>query len=866
MPTNGVFGFIQMLLRIIRETNPEFLCVTFDSKAPTFRKEIYPEYKANRAAMPDDLEKQIPYVYRMLDAFGIRYLIKSGYEADDIIATLVQKAEDSRWQTRVITADKDLFQLVSDHTHILRFGKKDIEEYDAYRVVKKMGVAPEKITDFLGLTGDSSDNIPGVAGVGPVTAKKLLKQFPSLEKIVEKPSLIRNERLRGKIENEREQALLSKRLATVKKDVPINFNLDEFALNIKLTPEVEAVFEELEFKSLLEILRQDNDFSAREKRKVNYRILRQTADIEGFFRKALLSEYIAIDTETTSTDPMRCRLVGISLSYKAGEAVYIPIAHVPEMAGGRHTLEKLTPLITPLLLSNKVKKCGHNIKYDINVLNRVGLEIKNITFDTMLASYLLSPDKASHSLKIVAPEELNIAMKPITNLLGKGKQSITIDRVDVKKAADYACLDADATFELRNVFEQKLKQSGLENLYHTLEVPLIFVLAEMERNGIAIDAAYFERLSSETKKNLEGLRGECYKMAGHEFNLNSPKQVAGVLFDELGLPPVKKGKTGYSTDVTVLQTLSPNHPLPKKLLEYRVFEKLFTTYIDALPRQVHPDTGRIHTSFIQTGTATGRLSSREPNLQNIPVRTPQGRAIRRGFIPGEKGWVLLSADYSQIELRILAHISKDAMLVQAFNQGKDIHTLTASRIFDQSEEFITSEMRGAAKTINFGVIYGMSAHRLAKELEISFKEAKKFIDDYFLTYKGVNDWIDKTIREAREKGYVKTMLGRLRYVPDLKNANRNIRAAAERVAVNTPIQGTCADMIKKAMIAIHHQLKQEKLKTRLLIQVHDELIFEVPEQEINRIKQIVTEKMETAVPLAVPVKVGIKIGYNWADC
>ncbi len=862
MPTSAIFGFAQMLLRVIREAKPERLCVAFDSKAPTFREEIYPDYKANRPIMPTDLQMQFPYVKRMLNALHITQLVKDTYEADDIIATLAAHAEQRGWHTRVVTADKDLFQIVTGKTHILRFQKKQIEEYDPTGVLKKMGVAPERITDLLGLMGDATDNIPGIRGIGPVTAKKLLGEFGTLESLIEQAENISNPKLREKVKEGTEAALLSKRLATVKRDVPLEIDFETFDFTEEVTPELETLFEELEFKGLLATLKKRHT-----KREVNYRTLRSKQALEEFVKAATNAGLVAIDTETTSTDPMQCRLVGVSMSHKPGEAVYVPVGHSPEASGGEQiSTEDLRRILAPLLKSADVKKSGHNIKYDIKVLHRAGLHLNNIFFDTMLASYLLNPDRASHGLKTLAPQELGIEMMPITDLIGKGKRSFTMDKVPVEAAANYACLDADATLQLVHYFAPKLKDANLNELFETLEMPLIDVLAEMEMAGVAIDVDYFHCLAAETKKHLDTLEAECYESAGHPFNLNSPKQVSRILFQEIKLTPIKRGKTQYSTDVTVLESLVKEHPLPGKLLEYRSYEKLLSTYIEVLPRQVNPETGRVHTSYIQSRAATGRLSSREPNLQNIPVRTPQGRAIRAGFIPGEVGWLLLSADYSQIELRILAHLSGDAMLVKAFREGADIHRLTAVRIFGGLEEFITPEMRDAAKTINFGVIYGMSANGLAQQLGISRTEARKFIDDYFESYSGVKRWIGETIDLARTNGYVKTLLGRKRYVPNLNSSNKNLKAAAERIAVNTPIQGTSADMIKKAMLGVHKRLKRGNLNARLLMQVHDELIFEVPEKEVESLTALAIEEMGGALPLNVPVKVSVQTGNNWAEC
>jgi len=868
IPTNAIFGFAQMLFRVIREAQPHHICVTFDSKAPTFRKELYPEYKANRPVMPDDLQVQVPYVEKMLDALNIRRIARDGFEADDIIATLVRKAEEYGWEARIVTADKDLFQIVSDKTHVLRFGKKDIEDYDINQVKEKMGVPPERIVDLLALMGDSSDNIPGITGIGGVTARKLLNEYQSLENLIRRADTIKNENLREKIKTGADTARLSRKLATVKKDLELETDFESFRYENKLTPDLESLFQELEFKSLLASLKQDTGTKSKQGHALpSYQIIRRSEELVPYLRSAFNEGILAIDTETTSTDAMRCRLVGISLSFKPGEAKYIPLSHTPAAACGEQmSLESLKSELSPILLSNDVKKCGQNMKYDIKVLHRVGLDMVNVSFDTMLASWLLDPERGSHGLKNIAPEEIGLPMRPITDLLGSGKNSITMAEVSVGDACDYACRDADAALQLVHHFNPKLKEAGLYDLFTELEMALVPILAQMEWTGIAIDIPYFKNLSRETKSVLQGFENECYELAGHPFNLNSPKQVAAVLFEEMRLTPAKKGKSGFSTDVKVLEGLAKEHPLPKKLLEYRSHEKLLSTYIDTLPQQVNPETGRVHTTFIQTGTATGRLSSRDPNLQNIPVRTPQGRAIRKGFIPGEKGWLLLSADYSQIELRILAHLSGDDALVRAFSEGEDIHKITAARIFGMPEEMVTDEMRDTAKVINFGVIYGMTAHRLSTEIGIPIGDARRFIDEYFKIYKGSKKWIDRTIHDAAEKGYVTTLLGRRRYIPDLKSPNKTIRAAAERIAINTPLQGASADMIKRAMVFLHKRLAREKLKGRLLIQVHDELVFETPEDEVEDLTALVKEEMEGALRLNVPVKVGVKTGSNWAEC
>lgn len=867
IPTNAIFGFANMLFKTLRETEAKYVCVTLDSKGPTFRNQIYEDYKSNRPEMPEDLQVQIPYLNRLLDALKITRLERQGYEADDLIATLSSMAVERGWETKILTADKDLFQIVTDKAHILRFEKNDLIEYDPQNVEKKMGVRPEKIADLFGLMGDSSDNIPGVPGIGPKTAVKLLKKFDSVEEIIENSKRIENKRIQNKINDYSTQALISKKLATVKHDVLIEVDFDDLHFSTEVSPELESLLLELEFKKLISTLREQENVKKSENRETNYRIIRQIEELQDYINEAMKSELVALDTETTSLDCMQCKLVGISMSYRPNEAVYIPVGHSEAVAGGPQIpIDKVKRIISPLLESEKVKKCGHNLKYDIKVLHNADFKISNISFDSMLASRLLDPGTVGHGLKFLSSALLGIRMNPIQDLIGKGKQEITMAEVPVKDAAPYACLDADATLQLCGHLAPRLKEHEMNDLYYNLELPLLEVLSKMEETGIAIDQEHFFRLKKQNGEKLIKIIKECHNLAGSEFNLNSPQQIGEILFQKIRLTPLKKGKSGYSTDVNVLTALSKEHPLPGKILEYRSIEKLMTTYIETLPEQVNPATGRIHTTFMQIGAATGRLASKDPNLQNIPVRTEAGKAIRRGFIPGETGWMFLAADYSQIELRILAHLSGDPMMSDAFHRNKDIHAATAAKIFGILEEFVTPEMRNAAKIINFGIIYGMSAHRLSRELDISHSEASRFIKDYFTHYSQVKDWMDNLVKKAKKNGYVETLLGRRRYVPDLKSPNYNIRSGARRIAINSPIQGTSADMIKLAMLKIDRELKGKNYQARMLIQVHDELIFEAPEEELPRLEKIVKTEMENALPLDVPVQVGIKTGSNWSEC
>jgi len=894
LPTNAIFGFIQMLNRLVESRRPDFLAVVFDPPGPSFRNEMYPDYKANRPAQPEDLSVQIPWVKRVLAEMRLPVLELPGFEADDVIATLATHGRAANLDVWIVSSDKDLFQLVEPRVRVLKMDPDAETEIDADGVRQRMGVGPEQIPDLLGLMGDSSDNIPGVPKVGEKTAAAVLAQFPTVEALYENLSRVANPRFQRLLEGHRDEALLSKRLATVRRDLPVSVEIGDLQRQEANVGGLRAIYEELEFRRLADRLEKAKDEGGRMKaeektpilageglensihpssfllhpseRRVDYRVLDDETKLRDFVAAIPSGSLLAVDTETSAVDPMRADLVGISLSVAPNAAAYIPIGH-RLLAAQQLPLEAASKIVGPVLADPAIPKTGQNLKYDLKILLRHGIQLEGIVFDTLLASYLLDPDRASHGLKSLARDQLGIAMTTIEELIGpRGKQQLSMADVEIERAAPYACADADVAFQLTDLLGRELREQRLDKVFREIELPLMRILNEMEMTGVRIDRRHFAALSVELDARLQALVREIHDMAGKTFNVSSPKQVARILFEDMGLKPARAGKTGYSTDVNVLEQLSrEGNLLPRKILDYRALEKLKTTYADTLPQMVNPRTGRIHTSYNQAVAATGRLSSSEPNLQNIPIRTSEGRLIRRGFIPLEDGHVLLAADYSQIELRILAHVTRDPSLVEAFRTGQDIHRLTASRVFGCKPEDVTDDMRAQAKVVNFGIIYGMSAHGLAQQLEISRTQAGKFIDDYFAAHPGVRRWTEEIVASARDNGYVTTLSGRRRTIANIASRNNNLRQAAERVAINTPIQGTAADMIKLAMIAVDRRLRAMKSRARMIMQVHDELIFDLPEAEAEKLGRAVREEMENAMPLDVPLKVDVKVGRNWEE-
>ncbi|MDZ4724338.1 MAG: DNA polymerase I [candidate division Zixibacteria bacterium] len=870
--TSATFGFLNSIFKLLREENPDYIAVAFDNKAPTFRHEIYSEYKSTRAKMPDDLVVQLPRIQQAVKALNIPAFDLAGYEADDIIGTLAKAAEKQGYAVWCVTGDKDYFQLVSDSVRVYD-PKKVSESADTYgpaEVKVKFGVFPHQVIDKLALMGDSSDCIPGVPGVGPKTADSLLEQFGSLDNLLAHTDEIKAKGIREKIENNVESAKLSKVLATIDTNVPIEFDVLKLQRQPINYEEAKKLFIEMEFTTFARQLTPESD-TVEHKPLVRsietgtfYHCVPSLDDLSTLLKSMSKQKEIAVDTETTSLDALDAELVGVSLSDRTGTAYYVPLGHTAEPERNLSKDEALK-LLKELLENRSVQKIGQNIKYDFHIFRRHGITINPISFDTMLASYVLDPSGRQHSLDLLALKHFDHKMIPIADLIGSGKNQRTFDTVSVDKATAYAAEDADYTYRLRGVFAPAIDELDLQNLFYNIELPLVTVLADMEECGVKIDTDFLLILSEQMEKGLRKLEIEIHQIAGGAFNINSTQQLGHILFDKLGLPTHGKTakKTGYSTDVSVLEELALVHPFPKLILEYRQFVKLKNTYVDAIPKLISPKTGRVHTSFNQTIAATGRLSSTDPNLQNIPIRTEEGRQIRKAFIPRDKDYLLLTADYSQIELRVLAHYADDPVLIEAFIKGEDIHVRTAAEVFNVDLMAVTPDMRRVAKTANFAIIYGVSAFGLSNQTDMTQAEAKKFIETYFERYPGIKGYLEATKVFAREKGYVCTLFNRRRYLPEINDKNFSVRQFAERTAINTPIQGTAADIIKIAMLLIHKKIAG--MRSKMILQVHDELIFDAHKDEIEDLKKIVTISMQGAAKLKVPLVADIGIGPNWLE-
>lgn len=858
-PTNAVFGFTRMLLKLIQDRGPQYVVMFFDAKGPTFRHEIYNKYKANRPPMPDDLSVQIPHIKEVTKGFNIPVIELAGFEADDLIGTLGRKAEQAGFSVVMVTGDKDFVQLVTDKTIVWDPMKDTTIDIESVR--KTYGLEPAQMIDVMGLAGDSADNIPGVPGIGTKTALVLIKTFGNMRHLYDRIDTITKKKQRENLILYKEQALLSKTLVTIDTNAPIPFEPEKFKFKDPNHDKLADLFKHLEFRQLQQAYPKKTDLS-----KMKYQAVLDTHMLEKIIARLESADKFAIDTETTSKDPMQAALVGVSFSLKSDEAFYIPLAHdypeVPEQLELTDVLHRLKPALE----NPDIKKIGQNIKYDWMILRRYGINLCGAVFDTMLASYLINPSKRAHNLDQIALDYLDHKTITYEEVAGKGKKALRFDQVTLEKAVPYACEDADVTLKAYNILSSKLEELSLSELLETVETPLVPVLMEMETTGVCVDTQKLRQLSKSFEHQLEKLEDEIYSIAGQKFNINSSQQLGAILFEKLKLPVQKKTKkkTGYSTDVSVLTTLADRHELPALILRYRTLAKLKSTYTDALLDLINPQTGRIHTSYNQTVTATGRLSSSSPNLQNIPIRTQEGVEIRRAFIP-RKGWLLVSADYSQIELRILAHYADDKILIRAFWDDEDIHTRTATEVFQVFPSFITSELRSQAKVINFGIVYGMSPYGLSKELGISRKMAKTYIDNYFARYKGVKQFMEQTVDEARKTKKTSTLLGRIRLLPDINSPNKNVREFAERTAINTPIQGTAADLIKLAMINVNAVFQAKGLKAAMLLSVHDEIVFEVPPDELEVVCSIVKETMEGIWNLKVPLKVNVGRGENWAE-
>ncbi len=858
-PTGAVFGFANYLLKLLAEYSCPYVAVVFDSPVPTFRHELFKEYKANREEMPADMQSQIPLIRRLVDVFNIPALIQPGLEADDIIAHVTTRAAKDGFEVFLVTRDKDLMQLVGPKVRMLAFESSGgIEDIGPEQVKEKLGVPPEQVRDLLALMGDASDNIPGVPGVGPKTAQKILEKAHTIDDLLADPSCIENEKLRAKIVENKETLILSRKLATLHTDVGFDLSLSDLAARPVNKSEAAAFFKELEFSSLL-----SHPMFA-EHRKLDYRVTfcKTIGELEGFVERIEKAKLVSIDTETTSLVPREATLVGISLAVDKTDALYVPVGHTaPE---GNLPLGKVLAVLKPVIESAAIVKIGQNLKYDYQIFRNLGLTMAGISFDAMVAGYVIDPGKRNYSLDAMAAQLLGVTPIPIESLIGKGAKQKNFAETAIADAANYSGEDVILPLYLKELFEPTLEERNLIKLFRDIEMPLVSVLADMEWEGVCIDEVLLSRLSSEYTKRLSAISKDIYRLAGEEFNLNSPKQISVVLFENLKLPKSKKTKTGLSTDVDALEKLQDSHPVVPKLLEYREVQKLLSTYIDALGPQVLVKSGRLHTTFNQTIAATGRLSSTNPNLQNIPVRTDAGRAIREAFI-APAGKAIVSADYSQIDLRILAHVSKDRFLADSFHEDKDIHSQTAAAIYGIMPELVTPEMRRAAKTINFGLMYGMGPVNLSRQLGISFREAQEFIDNYFKQFPTVKSYMTKSIEAAREKGFSETLLGRRRYLPEINADNRQVREAAERTAINTPIQGTAADIIKIAMIRISNNRALAPCPFTMLLQVHDELVFEVKEADADGFAKWVCAMMSDAYKLDVPLKVEAGKGRNWSE-
>ncbi len=870
--TSAVFGFTRVIRQIIGKFEPRHLAVVFDSDQPTKRHSIYPQYKAQRDKMPEELSKQIPVIRELVEAMGISTFTSPGYEADDIIATIALRAQKGDMEVGIVSGDKDMFQLLSDRINLIRPSKGvNLSDRVGPEYIKsKYGLNPSQIKDYLALVGDSSDNIPGVRGIGEKTAVKLLLRYGSLDNIIKNTGDISPGHVGKKLEEGSKNALFSRRLVELM-EVPEEFPLDAMEPGEMNTARLTEILVDLDMHQVLkEILPE----SGPEEEAVRYRVVDRTGlkDLEKYLRSR--GEFV-LDVETTSLSPLEAGLVGISFCVEEGEAFYVPVEDDSERGGAtlfeekgpgssRIRLEGLKSVLGGLLADEDIGKIGHNIKYDLMVLSKCGVEVKGVTFDTMIASYCLDPSKRSHSLDNLVLEFCQHRMIAYNDLFDKRDRIKDIREVALKVLGEYACEDSDYTMRLKNMFSGMLDDSSLEGLFEDIEMPLLFVLMEMEMTGVALDLGQLKEMSRRISEKLYKIEKKIFEQAGGEFNINSNKQLQEILFEKLKLPVVKKTKTGYSTDMEVLSELSGEHPIAALIIEHRQLSKLSNTYIETLPKLVNSETGRIHTSFNQTVTSTGRLSSSNPNLQNIPIRSELGREIRKAFVP-EKGNILMDADYSQVELRILAHLSKDRGLIKAFREEADIHTRTAATIFQIEESEVDADKRAIAKTINFGVIYGQGPRALSRQIGVSFEEAGDFIEGYFEKYPDVKGFIEGYKELAREKGFAETMFGRRRYLPDIKSEDSRLRSFSERIAVNTPIQGTAADMIKIAMIEISGAIDHNKLGSRMILQVHDELVFEVPMSERDVMLELVRSKMESAVKLDVPLTVSIGTGASWLE-
>ncbi|MAV34132.1 MAG: DNA polymerase I [Planctomycetaceae bacterium] len=865
-PVNAIHGFTRDILDLLERPKGELLFCAFDHSARTFRHDLYPDYKGNRSPMPDDLRCQIPDIQRMLGALGIPVLTLANYEADDIMATVACETETRGGRCVLVTSDKDCRQLINEQIEIYNI-RKDTS-IGVREVVDDWGIRPDQVVDFQALWGDAVDNVPGVEGIGKKTAADLLHEYETLDGILDNAEAIKAKKRRENLIRDREQALLSRELVRLDPRVPIPLDWSAARIGGIDSQQVAKLCAEFGFRRLGERLANLTVQSAPTDWTTHYELIQTPNDLEALVARLSALPRFSLDTETTSKNPRHADLVGLSFAWGAGKACYIPV-RAPE---GDPQLDLKTTLeaLRPILENDAIEKIGQNLKYEMIVLRGNGIDLQGPLFDTMVADYLLVPGERNHSLDELAKRYLNHQTISIKQLIGTGKKQIRMDQVPVDQVLTYAAEDADVPWRLVELLGQKLRDQGLYELFRDVEMPLVSILADMEFAGIQIDVERLDDLHHRYADKLIVLKSEIHDLAGDPFNIDSPKQLAAVLFDKLGLPVIKRTKTGPSTDAEVLAQLSSDHSLPAKVVEYRQIAKLKSTYVDALPLLVHEQTHRVHTSFRQDVAATGRLSSTEPNLQNIPIRTAEGREIRAAFVPGHSGWHLITADYSQVELRVLANLSADETLLQAFQDDQDIHARVASEVFRVELADVTSEMRRSAKAVNFGIIYGQSPFGLAKSLDIDVEEAAVFIDSYFEKIPRVQQFVDRVLEECRDKGYVTTIFGRRREIQGVRSSSKRgdsrQRSLPERIAINTVIQGSAADLIKHAMIRVDQRLRREQLAAQMLLQIHDELVFEAPVDQVPHLAEIVTEEMVSCHQLSVPLSVDVKSGPNWAEC
>ncbi len=873
-PTKAAYIFTTMLLGLIEKRKPDMLAVAMDSKTPSFRTEIYKEYKAHRPPMPEDLPKQIERIEQILEAMNIPMIRVDGYEADDIIGTLAKEASRKNINCFICSKDKDMLQLLDER--VKTFDIKNLEEFGLEEMMEKMDMTPEQFIDVLALQGDTSDNIPGVPDVGPKTALGWIQKYGTIGNLYEHADEIKGKRGKS-LRDSKEQLELSRQLVVIDTKAPVEFDTEKFRLKEPDRQALAEIFTRLGFTRLLgsmhlksETEQTDADgnspgvdepesAAAAEK---DYRLINTPKDFDEFFREFRKQKMFSVDTETTSLDAMRAELAGICISWKSGSGYYLAVKG--PMGAKTLDIKMLREKLGPVFADGEIKKIAQNFKYDLNVLCNAGLGVNGIFFDTMVASYVLNAERGRHSLDAMAEDYLNYNTMPISSLIGKGKNQLTFDMVDLEAACEYAAEDADITFRLYEYLSQRLAhQPELEKLFNEIEMPLVDVLAKMERAGVSLDLKLLREMSVDLSEQLDALTDKIFQLAGGPFNIDSPKQLAEILFDRIGLKSIRNTKTSRSTDAAVLEQLSDQHEMIPLILEYRQLMKLKNTYVDKLGELINPRTDRVHASFNQTVTATGRLSSSDPNLQNIPIRTEIGRKIRSAFIPGTEDCLILSADYSQIELRLLAHFSKDRELTKAFEQDRDIHAFVASQIYGVEQRDVTSEMRSACKAVNFGIIYGQGPFGLSKTIGIPQHEAKKFIEDYFNRYSSIKKFMDETVDRAKKTGYAETILKRRRAISGLSSRNFNTRTAAERMTINTTIQGSAADLIKAAMINIQRKIDEQDLPVKMILQIHDELVFEVPSKYLSEHEKWINEMMVSAIELDVPLKVDTSAGPTW---